>query len=80
MSVVDYNFSIVCCLTEFGGELCGLDHCSLWNLLPTWISDHNVRARIIGGVEPKIIWSSDAESKIIVVARSAAHENFVTIS
>src|SRR6478672_10031096 len=30
MSVVDYNFSIVCCLTEFGGELCGLDHCSLW--------------------------------------------------
>jgi hypothetical protein len=49
------------------------------NLFARRIADDDVRARIVGGVEPKVVWLGDFEGQIVVVTRRAADQNFVTV-
>ena len=74
------NFRIFTRLAEASCELSCFDDRALRNLFSRRVAHDDVRAGIIAGVHPEIVWLRDAKSQIVVITRGASDENLVTVS
>jgi hypothetical protein len=62
------------------GELRGLVDGALRDVrLARVVADDDVRAGVVGRVQPEIVRARDLEGQLIVVARGAADEDFVAV-
>ena len=66
-------------LAKAAGKLRGLDDSALWNLFSRGIADDDMRPGVVAGVHPQIVRLRYAKSEIVVVARGASDEYFVSI-
>ena len=65
-----HNLRILAGLVKAAGKLCRFDDRALRDLFRVGLHDH-VRAGIIAGVHPEIVWLRDSKRQVVVVARRA---------
>ena len=69
------DFWIFAGLGKVGGELGGFDDRAVRDVFARGIADDDMRAAIVGGVEPEIVWLGYFESQVIVVSGGAAYKD-----
>ena len=69
------DFGIFAGLGKVGGELGGFDYRAVRDVFTRGIANDDVRAAVVCGVEPEIVWLGYFESQVIVVSGGAAYED-----
>ena len=67
MGVVHVDFGIFAGLGKVGGELGGFDYRAVRDVFARGIADDDVRAAVVGGVEPEVVWLGYFEAQMVVV-------------
>src|SRR5689334_5018551 len=76
---MDDDFGVFARLAELSGELSRFDNRAMRDLFTRRITNDDVRAGIVAGVQPQVVRLRDLEREVVVVRRGAADEYLVTI-
>ena len=73
------DFGIFAGLGKVGGELGGFDYRAVRDVFARGIADDDVRAAVVGGVEPEVVWLGYFEGQVIIVMGGAAYQDFQAV-